>query len=67
MYVCFLYSGLKLSVNISGRSCDGMGVSDPRCGTGCDSVSWVLSFSMEGEASLLLLPLVGLWVGAVLL
>jgi len=34
VYVSFLYSGLNHAVNISGRSCDGIGVPDPRCGTG---------------------------------
>jgi hypothetical protein len=47
---------------VPGRSRDGMGVPDPRCGTGWDSVSWALSFSMEGEASLLHVPLVWLCV-----
>jgi len=60
----FLYSGLN-HVNIPGRSRDGIGVPDPRSGTGWYSVSRALSFSVEGEASLLLFPLVWLCVGAV--
>ena len=39
----FLYSGLNHIVKILGLSHDSIGVPDPRCRTGWDSVLWVLS------------------------
>ena len=33
-YIRYLYSGLNHVVNIPGRSCDGKGVPDRRCGAG---------------------------------
>jgi hypothetical protein len=33
-YVRYLYGGMNHIVNIPGRSCDSIGVPDPRCGTG---------------------------------